>query len=407
MLRLLLLLGVFCASAGAETILVLPFFNRSDSANLDWIGESISEEVGEALASEGLLAVDREDRLEIFRRLSVRPNATLTRATIIKTGQALDASKVVYGYYEVKPPAKSAAPPAEGAESGAGSAVSMGPLRIVARILDLRHLRQGPEYIETGALEDLAALKTRLGWQTLQFLAHGTAPSEQEFLAARPPVRIDAVESYIRGLLAPNEEQQHRFFTQAARLDEGYSQPCYQLGKIYWQKKDHRVAAGWLERVRPSDSHYLEAQFYLGLSKYNLGDFADAEQRFSTVAASVPLNEVWNNLGAAQSRLGKPEAAESFRKALEGDDADPDYHFNVGYTAWRAGQFDSAVESFRAAVERAPEDPEITTYLGRALKQDAARPPEDKTGGRERLKTNYEERAYRALKMELERGKPR
>lgn len=398
MLRLLLMMGVLCASASAETILVLPFFNRSDSTNLDWIGESISEEIGEALASEGLLAVDREDRLEIFRRLSVRPNATLTRATVMKIGQSLDASKVIYGYYDVGPPAPGAKPPVEGAEP-------MGSLRITARILDLRHLRQGPEYMEAGALEELAALKTRLGWQTLQFLAPETAPSEQEFLAARPLVRIDAVESYIRGLLAPNEEQQHRFFTQAARLDERYSQPCYQLGKIYWNKNEYRVAAGWLERVNPSDSHYLEAQFYLGLSRYHLGDFADAEQRFRTVAASVPLNEVWNNLGAAQARLGKPEAIENFRKALDGDDADPDYHFNVGYAAWRAGQFDSAVESFRAALERTPEDPEITAYLGRALKQDAARPPEDKTGGHERLKTDYEERAYRALKMELERGK--
>ena len=210
----------------------------------------------EALASEGLLALDREDRLEVFRRLSVRPNAILTRATIIKAGQALDASKVIYGHYDLTPAAGSA-------PGAAGE--SRGLLRITARMLDLRHLRQGPEYMESGALEELAALETRLGWQTLQFLAPRSAPSEQEFFAARPPVRVDAVENYVRGLLAPNEEQKHRLFTQAARLDERYSQPCYQLGMIYWQKKDYRVAAGWLERVRRSDSHYLEARFFLGL----------------------------------------------------------------------------------------------------------------------------------------------
>lgn len=399
MLRLLLIAVVCCASACADTVLVLPFFNQSNSSNLDWIGESISEDVREALASEGLLVLDREDRLEVFRRLSVRPNAILTRATIIKAGQGLDASKVIYGHYELGPPARGAAP-VEGHES-------LGSLRITARILDLRHMRQGPEYVETGALEDLAVLETRLGWQTLQFLAPEIAPSEQEFLATRPPVRVDAVESYIRGLLATNEDQKHRFFTQAARLDERYSQPCYQLGKIYWKKKEYRVAAGWLERVRRSDSHYLEAQFYLGLSKYHLGDFAGAAVCLSTVAASVPLNEVWNNLGVAQSRLGDAQAIESLRKALEGDDADPDYHFNIGYWEWRAGRFEAAVESFRAALERSPEDAEIAAYLERAEKRDAARPPEDKTGGRERIKTDYEERAYRALKMELERGKKR
>lgn len=389
-----LLLALVCASTlRADTFLVLPFFNQTKSANLDWIGESIAENVGEALASEGLLTVDREDRLEVFRRLSVRPNAILTRATIIKAGQGLDASKVVWGYYELAP---AEAPP------GGASAASRGVLRVNARIMDLRHMRRGPEYVETGALEELAAIETRLGWQTLQFLAPQSSPSEQEFLSARPPVRVDAMENYVRGLLATSAEQQHRFFTQAARLDERFSQPRYQLGRIYWKKKEYRVAAGWLEGVRRSDSHYLEAQFYLGLSKYYGGDFAGAEQCFRTVAASVPLNEVWNDLGAAQARQGRAEAIESFRKALEGDDADPDYHFNIGYTLWKAGQFEGAVESFRAALERNPDDAEATTYLGRALKKDGPRPAEAKSGGLERLKTDYEERAYRALKAELE-----
>ena len=42
------------------------------------------------------------------------------------------------------------------------------------------------------------------------------APGEQEFLKARPKVRLDAVENYIRGLVATTPEQRHRFFTQAA-----------------------------------------------------------------------------------------------------------------------------------------------------------------------------------------------
>ena len=75
----------------AETVLVLPFFNQSDSSNVDWIGESIAENVRESLSAEGVLALDREDRLEAFRRLSLRSNAVLTRASIIKAGESLDA----------------------------------------------------------------------------------------------------------------------------------------------------------------------------------------------------------------------------------------------------------------------------------------------------------------------------
>ncbi len=390
-------LFVFAAvSLRAETVLVLPFANVSKSANLDWIGESIAETTREALASEGVLVLDREDRLEAYRRLSVRPNALLTRATVIKIGQALDASKVIHGQFDLTPPA---------AGAGATANPARGTLRITARILNIEGLKQGPEYAESGPLEDLAAIQTRLSWQTLQFIVPKTAPSEQEFLGARPPVRVDAIENYVRGLLASSAEQKHRFFTQAARLDERYSQPAFQLGKIYWERKDYRAAATWLARVRRSDSHYLEAQFFLGLCRYYTGDFNLSSQCFQSVAVWVPLNEVWNNLGAAQSRLGIGAAAENFRKALEGDDADPDYHFNLGYVLWKNGEFDAAVASFRAALERNPEDAEATSFLGRALRKDPARQGDSRTQGRERLKTNYEETAYRQLKAALESRK--
>jgi tetratricopeptide (TPR) repeat protein len=373
----------------ADTALVLPFFNHSNSANLDWIGESISEAVRDALSSEGLLVLDRVDRLEAYKRLSLRPGAEVTHASIMKIGESLDASSVIYGFYELLP-------------AEAGKEPAKASLRITARILDRKHTRQSPTFGELGALDDLAALEVRLGWRALVSLSPKTAVSEQEFLKARPPVRIDAVESYVRGLLATSPEQRHRFFTQAARLDEHYSQPCFELGKIYWEKKDYKIAAGWLDRVSRTDPHYREAQFFLGLCRYSNGDFGGAEQAFQLVAATVPLNEVYNDLGAAQARHNNSAAAiASFKKALEGDSADPDYHFNLGYTLWRAGQYDQAVESFREVVARNPSDTEATSLLGRALKQDGPRPGDPKTENRERLKTNYEEAAYRQLQAEL------
>ena len=385
----LLLAASGVAALRAEAVLVLPFFSQSKSTSLEWIGESVSETVGDALASAGLLVFDRDDRLEACRRLSLRPGALLTRASVIKLGEALDASRIVYGYYDVTPPV-----------SGSGPVVSKGSLRITARILDLKRTRQGPEFAEIGALEELAALESHLGWQALHFLAPQTAPTEQEFLTARPPVRVDALESYVRGLIAATAEQRHRYFTQAARLDERYSQPCFRLGKTYWEKKEYKIAAGWLARVNRSDPHYREARFFLGLCRYQTGDFAGAGESFRAVAEEVPLNEVFNNLGVAELRLNRGDAAASFRKALEGDSADPDYHFNLGYTLWKAKRFAEAAESFRAALERNPGDGEATLLLGRALKQDGPRPGEAKDG-RERVKTNYDEAAYRHLQAEL------
>jgi len=332
--------------------------------------------------------LDRLDRLEAYRRLSLQPGAEITHASILKIGESLDASNVIYGYYEL-----TAEP---------GKEQLKGTLRITARILDLKHTRQTPAFGEMGALDDLAEIEARLGWRALVSLNPRTPVAQQEFLKARPAVPINAVESYVRGLLASSAEQRSRFFTQAARLDEHYSQPCFELGKIYWEKKDYKIAASWLERVSRTDPHYREAQFYLGLCRYSSGDFAGAEQALQLVADAVPLNEVFNDLGAAQARRNNTAAAvASFKKALEGDSADPDYHFNLGYTLWRAGQFQAALDSFREVVARNPSDSEATLFLGRALKQEGPHAGDPKTENRERLKTTYEETAYRQLQAEL------
>jgi tetratricopeptide (TPR) repeat protein len=376
-------------SLRAQTVLVLPFFNHTRSANLDWIGESISEVVHDALSSEGLLLLDRDTRLEGYRRLSLRPGVELTRASIIKIGQTLDAGRVIFGYYEVF--------------ADSDKEAAKGSVHIAARIVDLKRLRQDPEFAELGALADLATLETHLGWQAFRLLKPATKQSETEFLRARPPVRMDAAESYVRGLLAQTADERHRFFTKAARLDEHYSQPCFQLGKAAWASKDYRVAAGWLGRVDRSDPHYLEAQFLLGLCRYYSGDFSSAEQSFELVGSSVPLNEVYNNLGAALARRNNLAGAiANFQKALEGDSSDPDYYFNLGYAYWLSGKYAEAAASFRDTLERNDRDTEATALLGRALMGDGPRPGETRLEARERVKTNYDETAYRELQAELE-----
>jgi len=391
MVRLFLLAVMACAALRAETVVVLRFFNHANLASLDWIGESIAETVQDGLASEGLLVLAREDKAEAYRRLSLRPGAELTHASIIKVGEALDAARVVYGYYELLP--------AEG-----GGTASKGSLRITARVLYLKETRQGPVYSVVGALEGLAELEARLAWQTLRQLDPASARTEEDFLKVRPAVRIDAVENYVRGLLATDPEQRQHLFMQAARLDEHYSPPCFQLGKGYWEKREYKLAAGWLARVDPFDRRYLEAQFFLGLCRYHVDDYAGAKRAFQVVAGSMPLNEVFNDLGAAQARLDDYQAAvASFQKALEGDSGDPDYHFNLGYTEWRAGQFQAAAESFRAVLERAPDDKEAAQMLDRAVKNEGARPGEPHLEDRVRVKTNYDEEAYRQLQAELKK----
>jgi tetratricopeptide (TPR) repeat protein len=272
--------------------------------------------------------------------------------------------------------------------------------------LDLTRLRQSAEFSHTAALEDLAALQIDLAWEAYRYLRPQSARSEAEFKKSWQTTRVDAMENYIRGLLATTDEQRHRFFAQAARLDPNYSQPRFQLGRLHWERKNYQLAADWLKQVASPDPHCREALFLLGLSRYQLGDFAGAEEAFAGVARQIPLNEVFNNLGAAQARRDRPEALENFRRALEGDEADPVYHFNVGYALWRQGEFDKAADSFRAVLARNSDDPEATLMLGRCLKRARPRALDAQAGPGPRLKLNFDETAYLQLKEALEPKKP-
>lgn len=380
-----------CAGAlSAENYLVLPFFNNTQDKGLDWIGDSLSEAVREAMAGEGLVALDREDRSEAFQRLSIRPYVPLTKASVLKIGSVLDAEQVIYGGFELTPIAGQ-------------TSKTRGTLRVTAHILDLKHMRQGPDFGELGALEDLATMQRHLAWQTLQFVAPKSTPPEEDFIKQHPAVRADAIENYVRGLLAASAEDRKRFFTQAVKLDAKYSQPCFQLGKLYLQSKEYKVAAEWLEKVSPDDAHSREANFLLGLCRFHEGDYGGAASAFESVARVVPLNEVYNNLGAAQSRRNVSEALDSFQKALEGDEGDPTYHFNVGYALWKQSKFDAAAVRFRAVLERNPDDEDAKVLLARCEKHLGPRAADTRTASLERLKANYEESAWWQLKAALQK----
>jgi tetratricopeptide (TPR) repeat protein len=383
-----LLLAPFCQAA--DTIAVLPFFNQDEakSPNLDWIGESVAETIHESLSSVGLLVLDREDREEVYRRLTLRTGVVLTRASVIKIGQSLDAGLVVFGEFHV-----------EGAELGATSAKSN--LKLTARVIDLKHLSSGPEFSQEGPLENLSQMQTKLAWMVAHLFSPEGTPGEQEFFRDRPPVKVEAVESYIRGLIVSNPDQKAKLFAQAVKLDDNYSAPNFQLGRMAFLKKDYKGAALWLAKVSKGDSHYLEAAFLRGICQYQAADFDGAVDLFRMVSAEVPLNEVFNNLGAALSRKNDSAATDNFSKALEGDQTDPDYWFNVGYSLWKRGQYALAAEKFRAVLDRSPGDQEATTMLGRCIKMDGPRAGDPRGDGRERIKTTFEDSAYRQLQAEL------
>lgn len=343
------------------------------------MGDSVSEWIGDSLAAEGLIVSQRAERDEIFRRLGLKRRAHLTRASVIKAGLALDASVVIYGEYQ-------------------GSAQE---LQFTARILNLRSLTSTAEFSASGPLNVLATTETTLAWQALRVLAPKQLPAEAEYRARQPGIRTEALESFAKGLEVRTDEARIQIFTQASKQDSRYMPPIFELGKLYYRRKLWQESALWLTKLDGSAVRFRESMFYLGLARYHMGDYEAAAQAFRTVSEAVPLSEIFNNLGAAQNRKNDPAAVESFRKAIEGDEAEPAYHFNLAYVLMLRGEYDAAAKEFRAVLERTPEDAESTQLLGRCL-----RPSGPPPAGLERLKTEYQESAYLQLKAILAPSKP-
>lgn len=382
-----LLLLLLAPAARADATVALPLYNLSKDRSVDWVGESVAENIIEALHAQGLVTLDRNDRAEACQRLSLRANASLSRASVVKIADELDASHAIFGSFDIK---------------REGSAKPS--IKLSVRVLDLKQVRQSEDFTAEGLLEDLAGLQNALAWKVLLSIVPKPATTEAEFLGRRPSVRVDAMENYTRGLLSKDDNARHRFFTQATRLEPKFSQPAFQLGLLYWGKEDYQHAAQWFQKVASTDTHSMEALYYAGICRHYVAEYAGAESAFAAVAESVPLNEVFSNLGASQLRLGKlPQAIANFEKALEGDPADPDYHFNLGYAFWHAKRFDEAADRFRAVLERIPDDKEATTLLGFCLKREAPRAGDPKQEGLERVKEEYEETVFRQLKSMIEK----
>lgn len=385
---LFVLLGFTPSFLLAETLLILPFFNLSNSKNIDWIGDSLSETIQESLTREGLLLVPRSHRDRALDELGIRRHARLTRATILEVAVNTDAVFTVSGSFDFTP-------------SPDPASSSLGQIRVQAEVLDARRLHRMPAVEESGPIEDLSRLQTRLAWRLLALLQPQTAREEQRFLDDHPPIRLDALENYVRGLLSSTLDQKLALFANAARLEPAYSQPCFQLGRIHFERKDYRAALEWLKRVLPADSHHRESLFLLGLTRYHLAEYPAARDSFAQIAADAPLGSVLNNLGVVQLRMGDPQAPATLLRAVESDEADPDFLFNLAYAHWRRGELPAAAARFRAVLERTPEDETAALLLARCDQASGPRPGEPRFENLERLRTTLDDTAWRHLKAIL------
>jgi len=378
---------LFASDAPCSTLLVLQFHNTSQYPDLNWVGESVAETLISELSGANQIVLNRDARAEGLRRLSLRPDAGYTKATIIRLGQSLDVDTVCYGSYEINLPSASAE-------------LKDSSVRISAQFLDLRKMRDGPEISETGNLSDLTRLEEHLAWQTLKYVDPSANVPLDQFMSPAKLIRLDAEESYVRGLMSSNPEQQEKWFMQANKLDPQFSSPAFELGRVELGQKNYRQAINWLQRIPANDMRYGVARFKMGLAAFRVGDFTAASSYFREVCKQFPLSEVYNNVGAAENELNQPAAIDDFQHALEGNQNDSTYLFNLSLALLKNNRVDEAVRKLHLLVTQYPDDTEARNLYNRATGGESIS-TSGKGQPQERLKEAFNETAYRQLKAVL------
>jgi tetratricopeptide (TPR) repeat protein len=334
-----------------ETLLIFPFENESRMANLDWLGEGLSELTAERLQDREMNVLSREDRLATLERMGLPDSARFSHATIVKIATEADADAVVYGRFQ----------------SDGKTAT------LEARVLHLSPPSLSPPLMETSAMQDLPRAHARLTWQILCAIDRKQCPpqgaSRDETSFSEPPasLRLDALENFVRGFAASQDEERLRMLREAARLEPSWDRPAFELGQIYFKRRDCDLALVWYSRVPPNRPDGTEASFATGICHLARNDAARADAAFSGLLErarktgekdALPESpEIHNNLGVARLRLGKwNEAGTEFDRASALDPEEADYWVNSAIAKIIGKQAAAAVAPLERARKIDPDD---------------------------------------------------
>ncbi|GGH16615.1 hypothetical protein GCM10011586_38570 [Silvibacterium dinghuense] len=367
-------------------LLVLPFSNQTGQQNLDWIGEAAADILNRRLNSAGFLSIGRGDRLYALDRLGLPLNIEPSRATTIRIAENLDADDVIVGSYTL----------------------ANGQLSMKAQILDLGTLTLSPPLTEQAELKSMMDTLNRLAWDEAHSMDPGYAVAAQTFLAADAPLRVDAFEAYIRGVIEESPANRVVHMREAVRLSPSFMPAWLALGRAYFANQDYEDAAETLGHLSKDDPNALEADFYRGLSFFYTANYMKAEDAFAFVSLRLPLPEVVNNQGVAASRRGR-DAAPQFQQAIAADPRDEDYHFNLSVALRRRNDVPGAIREIDEALKLRPQDTEAQAFATQLkdpgsikVNPDPGKAIVDDSLPLERIKHSYSETGFRQAAFEME-----
>jgi tetratricopeptide (TPR) repeat protein len=356
---LILLLACSAVNAwAADVIIVMPFENRSQSSQHNWVRESFSILLADILDAPGVTVVNADERLQAFDQVRLSPTDLLTRAAMIRVAEAAKANLVVLGEFDI------------------GGDKQNVTIAISARLIEIEsgRLIGNKVFNFSGPLSDLQLMQGQLAWQVLYERNPSLPYTKEQMVRRATNVPPRAYESYVKGVQTLDLRLRESFLKRAIQEHDiagapgHYAQAIYELGVLQYRQTEFEEAVTLLKQLTSGDPHYEEGLFYLGLSAFKAGMFNDAAAASEKLAGIVPLPEILNNAGAALTAKGENARALPFlQRAIAANPNDVAYRFNYGYAAWRNQSYDEAAQQLRAVVGLNARDGEAWFVLSKCL----------------------------------------
>jgi len=374
---LFLIISLSSPVAAKDRLLVLPFENRSQQAEYNWVRDSFTITLGEVISRSEIVVVPFNERDLAYERLRLSTQDLLTRASMLRVAEAAQAQLALVGEFDI------------GGEKD-GVTIS-----VAARLIDVSagRLVANKVFNFSGPLADLQPIQAQLAWRVVYQRDPSIADTKEQFVQRLAPVPPLAFESFIKGVQTTDLKRREAYLRRAIREyggdgAGGYGAALYELGLLAYRRGDDAESAKSLRQIDVRDPRYEAGLFYLGLAAFRLAEYQQMTDALQELSRRRPVPAVLNNL--AVGYLAKGEVARSLpllQQVVANRPEDTLCRFNFAYALWRSEQHEEAIGQFRAVLEQIPQDGEVLFMLSRSLR----------VTGREGEAAGYDNEARRYL----------
>ncbi len=350
--------GFSTKSQAADTVLVMPFENRSQMGEYNWIRESFAILMADVLDVPGVIVLSADERNIAFEKLRLSPNDLLTRAAMIRVAETAQANLALIGEFDI------------------GGEKENITIAINARLIETQEGRLvgNKVFNFSGPLSDLQRMQGELAWNLLYLRNPSLSYSKEQLVRKATNIPPRAYESLVKAVQTQDLKLREGFLRRSLQEYENegkggrFAQAIYELGLLNYRQSDFAEAIKLFKELSKDDPNYTESLFFLGLAAHKAGDYNEAAGAFWKLAEMMPMPEIFNNAGAATLSKGdNANALQMLRRAVANAPYDSTYRFNYGYALWRNQNYAEAAEHLQVVVKANPADGAAQFLLAKCL----------------------------------------